>query len=326
MMAGKIIKSSFNAPWWLKHPLLQTSFAVLGRARLSTFTFWEELSLPDGDFVDLCWFGNQAEGPIAVLMPGLEGGIHAHYITALVEPLMTKGWRVVVMHFRTCSGRMNQLARGYAASDSEDLEMAAASIRMQNPGVNMVGIGFSLGASVLLKSLSELSEHYFPSSYFSAAVAVSVPFDLSASVDQIPLFYQRRLLKSMKEKIREKINAGFDMPVTMKQLNEIQNLREFDQKLTAPLHLFEDVESYYQTSSCRSLLHKIKVPTLIIHAEDDPFVPKASIPTESELAENMELRLSSQGGHLGFLGSYFYLKKRSWLTKQILEYIEPLRQ
>lgn len=319
----QIITSTFKAPWLLANPHLQTCLAILAKRSLKSSVFWEELSLPDGDFVDLAWVGNQAEGPIALLIPGLEGGLHASYVVSLIEPLLKAGWRVVVVHFRCCSGRINNLSRAYSANDSDDLQMVAASLRMQNPGVNVVGIGFSLGASVLLKTLESLSELYFPNDYITAAVGISTPFDLAATLDYIPEFYQWHLLRSMKAKVKEKIKAGFKMPISLDELSKIKNLRKFDALITAPLHEFSSVDDYYAASTCGSNLHKIKVKTLLIHALDDPLVPPTCLPAEKALGENMCLELSQHGGHLGFLSSKMPWGWRHWLTQRVMEFIKP---
>ncbi len=322
---GKILRGSFQAPWFLSNPHLQTCLGILGSSRIHAPVFWEELQLPDGDFVDLAWLGNQAEGPIALLIPGLEGNLHAHYIASLVEPLLAEAWRVVVMHFRSCSGRSNMLPRGYSASDSDDLHMVLASLRMQNPGVSMVGIGFSLGASILLKMLAEMSQPPFLNHYMSAAVGVSVPYDLAKTLSEMPRFYQHRLLKTMKAKVKKKIKSGFELPITLKELSKIDTICEFDEKITAPLHEFKSLADYYQCSSCGSTLHQITREVLLIHAEDDPLVPQSCIPTEAALGERMNLELSQQGGHLGFLAGHFPMGWRHWLVPRILEFIRAYR-
>ncbi|HYF97538.1 MAG TPA: alpha/beta fold hydrolase [Coxiellaceae bacterium] len=314
-----VVTSSFKAPWILHNPHVQTCLAILTRCRVKVPTFWEELQLPDGDFVDLVWLGNQAEGPIALLIPGLEGGLHASYISSLIVPLLSQGWRVVVMHFRCCSGRLNTLPRGYSANDSDDLQMISANLRMQNPGETIIGIGFSLGASILLKMLEEVSALTFPNNYINAAVAISVPYDLARTIDYIPAFYQHYMLRSMKAKLKRKIKSGFALPLTSKQIDAIQTLREFDQKITAPLHGFASAEDYYQASSCGEHLAKINIETLLIHAWDDPLVPRSCIPQADNLGKNMRLELSEHGGHLGFLSSCLPWREQ-WLTRRILEF------
>jgi len=320
---NELINSAFKAPRILRNANLQTALAVLGRYRFKAAIYWEELALPDGDFVDLVWLGNQVEGPIAILIPGLEGGLHAPYIASLVDPLLAESWRVVVVHFRSCSGRINSLPRGYSANDSDDLELIVASLRMQNPGITMVAIGFSLGASILLKMLEGHSDLKFPNDYITAAVGVSVPYDLGLTVDYIPAFYQGWMLRSMKAKVKQKMDAGFDLPISLEQLKAIKTLREFDTLITAPLHEFPTVDAYYEGSSCGKDLDKIKSDTLLIHALDDPLVPKSCIPTSESLGERTRLELSPNGGHLGFLSSHFPWCWRRWLTQRIVEFVRP---
>ena len=321
-LMSKIIQSDFKAPWFMRNPHLQTCLATMGRYTLKAVTHWEELQLPDGDFIDLVWLGNQAEGPIVILIPGLEGGLHAEYICASAKALLSQGLRVVVMHFRCCSGRLNTLPRAYSANDSDDLLMVIASLRMQNPGETIIGVGFSLGASILLKMLAEQSTLNFPAHYIQAAMGISVPYDLSKTINRFPIFYQRFLLRKMKAKVEKKIKAGFSIPLSLQQLDAIQTLREFDERITAPLHGFSSAEDCYSATSCGAVLSTIKVNTLLIHALDDPLVPKECVPTEEALGQNMHLEISRHGGHLGFLSSCMPWRQRQWLTRRILDFVK----
>jgi predicted alpha/beta-fold hydrolase len=152
-------------------------------------------------------------------------------------------------------------------------------------------------------------------------MGISVPYNLSKTMDHFPNFYQRVLLRKMKAKAEKKIKAGFTIPLSLQQLDAIKTLREFDERITAPLHGFANAEECYSATSCGGVLSSIKVNTLLIHALDDPLIPEECIPIEEALGQNMRLEISKHGGHLGFLSSGMPWRQRQWLTQRILDFV-----
>lgn len=285
---------SFRPAWWLSGPHLQTLWPNLIRGRRTSPLQRERLELPDGDFLDLDWTPACA-GPLAIILHGLEGSSRSHYARGIVTALRQSGWRCVVMHFRGCSGDANRLARGYHAGDTLDFDYVVNMLHARDEARPLAAVGYSLGGNVLLKWLGEQGSN----AMLQAAAAVSVPFDLHDAARRLNTglsrFYQWVLLRRLRFSVLRKghIDAAL--------LHSLHSLRDFDEHVTAPLHGFDNADDYYTQSSCRGYLHRIRIPTLIVHARDDPFMTPAALPSAAELSPSVEMRLTQAGGHVGFV-------------------------
>lgn len=303
----------FSPPWWLRNRHMQSCFASLFPYHAKVDLVWEELRLPDGDFLDLVWAG-LTTAPIVILLHGLEGSVNSHYIQLMIDALVKEGWQIVVMHYRTCSGRINRLPQSYNGGDTSDLAYLINILSERFPSRKMVGIGFSLGGNMLLRYAATHRD-----APLQQIVAVSTPYEMSKSADYLSSFYQRVLLRTMKRKARWKIKAGQKMPVTLKQLRRLKTMREFDAAVTCPLYGLRNVDEYYESVSNRHMLKDIKHPTLIIHAMDDPFVPPNSIPHAYELSPSTEFELIPTGGHVGFVQGNTPWHPQYWLRERLLQ-------
>ncbi|MCY7295652.1 hydrolase [Alteromonas sp. a30] len=297
--------NSFKPPLWARNRHIQTIWPRFFTRRLPLRTEVQRLDLPDGDFIDLAWSPrpDECKGLIP-MFHGLEGSINSHYANDMIAQLNKDGWWVVLMHFRGCSGSINRLPRSYHSGDTDDARFFLEYLHKQQFDVPIqTALGFSLGANMLLKLIGEEPNHGF----FESAVAISPPFKLSECSKSISegfsRIYQNYLLASMRrtfiEKIRQ-IDFG-KFKITNEIMNKIRTFRDFDEYITAPLHGFENAEDYYSRSSCIHYLNKITTPTLIIHSKDDPFMNSNVVPQPEHLSEHIELELSEQGGHVGFM-------------------------
>ena len=139
-----IRKSLFQPPWWLRNAHLQTCFAPLVRSKARPVPRNERLELPDGDFVDLSWFG-VGVGPVVVVLHGLGGSIDSAYARGIVTHLSGSGFRVVLMHFRGCSGVLNRKLRAYHSGDTEDVRYLFSVLRDRLGDTPLGAVGYSLG-------------------------------------------------------------------------------------------------------------------------------------------------------------------------------------
>jgi len=305
----------FKPAWWLRNPHLQTLWPVFFRRRLRPPLRRERLELPDGDFVDLDWTLNDS-GPIVILFHGLEGSSHSHYARGMLTSLPQHGMRAVLMHFRGCSGEPNRLARAYHSGDTGDIDFLVRTLKAREPNTPLAAIGYSLGGNALLKWLGEQGKD----APVQCAVAVSVPFLLHESTAHmnrgLSRVYQWHLLKSLKQGARRKA-AMFSPPAPLEEINQMKGFFEFDDRVTARLHGFEGAMHYYTSSSSRQYLNRIRIPTLIVHASDDPFMHAKVIPEAGELSPDVELDLHRHGGHVGFVGGHLPWKPRYWLDERI---------
>ncbi|GAA5523575.1 hypothetical protein Maes01_00123 [Microbulbifer aestuariivivens] len=260
--------------------------------------------------------------PLVILLHGLEGSVASSYIQGMMQALQQREFQVAVMHFRGCGGIPNRLPRAYHSGDSEDPRWLAQQLRQRMPNTPLLAVGYSLGGNVLLKWLAEDGER----SPLQAAAAVSPPMDLHACSRRINTglsrVYQRHLLQSLRKSLQHK---GQDphLRAALPDLADpklFSNFRRFDDVFTAPLHGFQGVDDYYNRASSKPLLKKIRRPTLIIHAEDDPFICSSAIPAQPEVSDTVELAISRHGGHVGFIAGSLW-QPRYWLEERIPKYL-----
>ena len=279
--------STFNPAFWVRNKHVQTIWGAFLK-KMPKLPNVEKLriEMEDGDFIDLELFNKTATEKV-LLLHGLEGSSESHYIAGLTRSLLDKGFGVFVMHFRGCSGESNRLLTSYHSGISQDLDLVLKYLNKQHLEVDYC-CGFSLGGNVLLKWLGEAQEQ----STLKAAVAVSVPMllgECAKSINQgFSKIYQKHLLDSLKQKTASKYpEIESVIKLSRDKLNQINNFEEFDDKVTAPLNGFESGEDYYAKCSSRQFLNKIRTPTLIIHAKDDPFMNEKVIPDRTELSSDV---------------------------------------
>ena len=311
-------KDNFLPAWWLPNAHFQTIWGAFAKRKINLPVERERLELIDGDFLDLDWVGKAQQGPMIIILHGLGGSIHSPYVRGIAQNLVQVGWRVVVMHFRGCSGEPNRLARAYHSGETGDLNTVITCLKQREPQTPLAVVAYSLGANVLLKYLGETPEN----NPLSAAVAVSVPFVLQKAADHmlqgLARFYQWWLLRDLRQTFKEKI-ARMQLPLTLK---DAHTFWQFDEQITAPLHGFASAKEYYEMSSCRAYLSAIATPTLILQALDDPLLPASVIPTAEELSPTIMLEVSPQGGHVGFITGRWPWRAEYWLEKRINCYLQ----
>ncbi|MEP1385087.1 MAG: hydrolase [Paraglaciecola sp.] len=302
---GEIVESDFVPPWWAKNRHVQTIFPRFFQKRAKVDLRKEKLALPDGDFVNLVWLGDVKRSlGLVAMFHGLEGSIRSHYSNDMAANLVKQGYAVVLMHFRGCGGEINTKPRSYHSGETEDAWYFLNWLEKKFPETKKTAIGFSLGANMLLKLLSEHPKQQI----IRAAMAVSAPFKLdvcSLSINQgFSRLYQAYLLKSMVNNLQlkmQKVDFKNILTVDESQMGALKSFREFDENITAPLHGFKSAEDYYEKSSASRFLHKIATPTLVIHAKDDPFMHESILPDASSLSPSVCLEVSEKGGHVGFM-------------------------
>lgn len=321
-MANRHGYALFQPAPWCPGPHRQTLLPRIIAPRHALIYRNERLELPDGDFVDLCWSGSpEPDKPIVAIFHGLEGSIHSPYASGMMHALASRNLCAVFMHFRGCSGEHNRLDRSYHSGDTGDIAFLIETVRQRLPDSPLFAVGYSLGGNALLKYLGERGTF----SHLTAAVAVSVPFELNRGADRLnqgfSRFYQWYLISSLKRKIRDKFRNR-KTPFPLDELDSYNDFWTFDHNITAPVHGFASAADYYRRSSSRQYLGAIQVPTLIIHARDDPFLPVDAIPLPDELSDRIEMELSDHGGHVGFVSGNNPFKPGFWLEQRIPEYIQ----
>lgn len=313
--------NQFKPAWWLPNSHLQTIWPAICRRNIKNLSLERErLNLPDGDFIDLDWLGRNEPGPLILILHGLEGSIDSHYAKGMLKTFANQGWRGVFMHFRGCSGEPNRLPRGYHSGETGDLSYIAHILHEREPNTPLAAIGFSLGGNVLLKWLGETSAQ----NPLKAAIAVSVPFELHKAAARIQKgfskFYQWYFIKCLRQRLTKKIQQG-STTLDLSVLYEVATMYEFDDKITAPLHGFLNASEYYTMASSRQYLRSIQVPTLVLHAKDDPFMSEDIIPQSHELSPHVYLEVTETGGHVGFVAGKYPWRPSYWLEQRVPDFL-----
>ncbi|WP_255991140.1 YheT family hydrolase [Chitinolyticbacter albus] len=294
----------YRAPSWLPGGHAQTIYPAVFMWRRHQPYRREAWVTPDLDTLVVDWVDGRAGTPIVVLFHGLEGGSTSHYARSLFQYLYPKGWRGVVPHFRSCGNVPNRLPRSYHAGDSAEIGWILSRLRERYPDAPIYAVGVSLGGNALLKWLGETGAQAY--AYIAAAAAICAPVDLAASGNALDSglnrkIYTREFLRTMRRKTLEKLKITDNPFIDRDRVKRVRTLREFDELVTAPLHGFHSVEHYWEQASSKPLLKEIAVPTLMIHALNDPFIPAASLPDEDEVSNMVTLLRPREGGHAGFV-------------------------
>lgn len=311
--------TAFRPAWWLPGGHLQTLWPALLRRPPRPAIERERLELADGDFLDLEWAAEApAGGAVVLLLHGLEGGLGSHYVPGLMQALMARGMRPVLMYHRGCSGEPNRSHRRYTGGDTGDLEAVVDHLRHRFPDAPLAAVGFSLGGNILLKWLGETGA----ANALTAAVAVSPPFRLNRAADRLERglsrLYQRHLLTALRRAIRHKYrDCPGACPVPLAEIERLTTFRAFDDRFTAPVHGYAGAADYYARASCRPFLARIAVPTLVIHALDDPFTTPDAVPAPDEAAAPVILDIHRHGGHVGFVAGAVPARPVYWLEQAV---------
>lgn len=321
---------TFKPAWWLNNAHFQTIYPSIFRKKSGHADIWRErLITPDNDFVDIdcCGKGNQ---PLVILLHGLTGSSQSGYIKGIQHVLLEHGFRSIALNFRGCSGESNNLARCYHSGETEDIHFLYQTLRRREPDTPIAAVGFSLGGNVLLKWLGEQGKKL---SLFSAC-AVSVPLVLSTCATKLDTgfskIYRNSLLGELKQYLKLKHQhlistdrlAEAEKISQLGDLSKVQSFWQYDDQVVAKLHGYLSAEDYYQKSSSRYFLGLIKIPTLLIQAEDDPFMTQDVIPHQDELSEMVTMELIKGGGHVGFIAGVNPFKPQYWLEQRIPAFLK----
>ena len=249
-----------------------------------------------------------------VMVHGLEGSGDANYIRSLAAAALRSGFAAHRFHMRTCGGTEHLCETLYHAGLTSDLLAALRELCREGRRPAAV-VGFSLGGNVVLKLAGELGDS--GAEVMRCAVAASTPLDLAACSRRIAepdnRIYQERFVRRMCDRL---CATGRYRPEDFAGLRTVEAL---DDRFTAPSFGFGDASNYYRTQSAIRYLQDIRVPTLLIQAKDDTFIPFA-IYESPEVQANpcVRLTVTEHGGHLGFLGR---APHRFWLDQAIMEFI-----
>jgi predicted alpha/beta-fold hydrolase len=320
VISPMILASPFSPPRLLANRHMQTCLGGLGgRYRLIPSPTIRTIEGTDGDFFEVASWGcpEGASGRI-VLLHGLEGSIRSGYLRRLIKRLTSLGrYEVDLVFLRGCGPSLNRLLRSYHAGFTDDLR-TYLSLSVQPTLL----VGFSIGGNIILKFLGEEGSQI--EGRVRGAVVISAPTDLAATAEgiaAIPL-YEKYFISSFRRKHRAKVARGI-APSSFADFRNISTFLDYDGRYTAPLFGYSSANEYWKANSSAQFIPEIRVPCRIISARDDPFFSAGSFPiNECRHHRWVDLELSEQGGHTGFLSSLG--SSPTFAERRVIEFAQSL--
>lgn len=316
-----ISESNYKPPFWLFNGHLETIYPPLFR-KISIPGTPKKIVIdtPDHDYFELNYYDHNSNRTL-IISHGLEGNNERPYVIGMAKLFLLNGWNVIAWNYRGCNGKVNNSIKSYHSGFTEDLqEVIKYASRSKVTTISLVG--FSLGGNLTLKYLGGESNI---NDRIKCAVVFSIPLDLHHGCLEVSkpgnIIYSERFLRSLKQKVREKAKKFPELQI--QHLSSVHNLMTFDDKFTAPMHGFKSALDYYQSCSALYALENIQIPTLIVNALNDPFLPTACYPYEIlKSHEFVNLETPARGGHVGFCsinGSEFY-----WSEERTYDFIASI--
>ena len=269
------------------------------------------------------WQADAKACPTIVAWHGIEGSTSSNYMQATAEKAFAAGFNIIRVNLRNCGGTEHLTSTIYHGGLSDDLGAVVKELIEQDHISRMLLVGYSLGGNLVLKLAGEYGAN--PPEQILAICAVSPSVDLSSSADMIlkrsNWIYHRNFVRNLKKRIRinHKLYPEF---YDLTGLDDVRTLKEFDDRFTARAHGFVDADDYYYRSSALRVIDRIRIPTLIIHAEDDPFIPFAPL-RDPVVANNPYILLvgPKEGGHVAFISDEpETASDRFWAENRVIEF------
>lgn len=263
--------------------------------------------------------------PIVLLAHGMGGCSESSYMKRISTKLWMRGYGVFLINHLGCGPGMGLSPRLWNGGSSNDLAKMIDFVVQKYPATFLMPIGFSLSGNVLLKYLGEGRK--IPEN-ISGALAVNPPVDLRVASAIISnkwscaLFnrYYMRLIRN------QAVALAKQFPSAMSPLKNLKTIWDFDVSYTAPAGGFKDVDDYYDRSSSQHYLRGINIPTAILSAEDDPFIP-GHLFGQAVMSEKVTLHQPKKGGHMGYISRQVTPHgDRRWMDYAVLEWIQELHK
>jgi uncharacterized protein len=273
------------------------------------------------------WQPNRAQATTLVIVHGLEGSSESRYVIGTGSKAWRSGMNVVRMNVRTCGGTEQLGPTLYNSGMSADVGIVAKALIEQDGVQKLALAGFSMGGNMVLKLLGEWGEHAPPE--VKAAVGVSPAMDLAASADALHnpgnRLYEMKFLWSLRRRLQRKA-ALYPGQFELHHLRGVRSIRDFDNQITARYCGFLDAQDYYTRAAATRVIERISVPTLVLHANDDPFI-RVLPETREKLLRNPDITYveTRHGGHCAFLAEANGYDGR-WAERQAIAFIQRIER
>jgi predicted alpha/beta-fold hydrolase len=267
------------------------------------------------------WQTNRVEHPTLALWHGMEGSSGSGYMLITADKAFRAGFNVIRLNFRNCGNTEHLSPKLYHGGLTDDLRVVIDELIARDGLSHIFIAGFSLGGNMVLKLAGEYGEN--PPTELRAVCAISPSIDMRAGSELLMKrrnwIYQQDFLRRLRERIRIKKKLFPDL-YDSNGLNRVRSIKQFDDRYVAPSFGFANADDYYAKASSFPHISRIRVPTLIIHAEDDPFVPFAPLHDPSIAANPYVLLMATErGGHVAFLSNAGG-EDRFWAENRLVEF------
>jgi len=300
----------FEPPPWLRNCHVQTLVASRRPRRMNygwktSEPMFIDLGADGKLLAEASWQpGRRADAPILFLLHGLEGSARSKYLVGMSRKAFACGFHTVRVNTRNCGGTEHLTPTLYCAALSQDVSAIVRHLGDRLGFERIYAGAVSLGANILLKFLGEQGER--GADQIRGAAVMSPPLDLAAGVRKMEepqnWVYRRYFVRKLIERMRRKTRL-FPHLGDMERIARIRTIHEFDDVVTAPHFGFRGADDYYRLASAGPMARNIRVPTLILQAQDDPLVPCASFRSFAiDRNPCVRLEITRHGGHTGFMG------------------------
>lgn len=300
--------------YWPRGPLLQH---VPVEARLFSV-------MPDTQLLGYChWQPDRKSCSTVVLIHGLEGCSESHYIHGIASKAYRAGMNVIRMNQRTCGGTEHLTPTLYNSGLSGDYRTVLRELAQTDGLGNIWLVGYSMGGNLVLKAAGELGSS---DSVLTGAIVVCPNIDPTQCVEALERpgnwIYHHHFLTRLKARMRRKASL-FPGKWDLTGLDGIRTLREFDDRYTAVDGGYRNGADYYDRAGARHVLESIAVPTTIITAQNDPFIPYSMFALPA-IQNNPSIRLMAppHGGHCGFFQGFSNGEDPYWAENRIVDVIK----
>jgi predicted alpha/beta-fold hydrolase len=318
------VANAFSAPRWLRSPHIQTLGAaapLFAPPRSHAGAREEALRIPLGDgahrlHARAWWARTDGPRPAVVVVHGIGGSSESRYVVRAAVALHREGYHVLRLDLRGAGASVPDAPSLYHAGLTTDLEVVAAHLAKDPRVSGVVLYGFSGGGSMALKLAGEWGAGAGAPPHVRAIVSVSAPLDytkVAPWMDSLARFpYRFHVLRGLTTGARAFAEAHPSRAhYRPSDVRRYGTFRHYDGTIIVPMHGFSDVDAYYAAASAGPWLPKIATPSLLVHADDDPMVPGATVrPWLADASKAVRVETSPQGGHLGWVSGF---DEASWI-------------
>lgn len=283
---------------------------------------------PDVQVLCHChWQEKRGSSTTMIIVHGLEGSSDSQYVIGTGSKAWRAGMNVVRMNMRNCGGTETLGPTLYNSAMSADVGTVAATLIREENLEKVALAGFSMGGNLVLKMLGEWGTQAPPQ--IIAGIGVSPAMDLAASADALHnrqnRIYEWKFMRGLKKRIQRKA-ALYPERYDTRYLHGLRSLREFDDQVTARYCGFRDAQDYYTRAASTQVLDRIAVPTLVLHAADDPFI-RVLPATLEKLQHNPSITYieTASGGHCAFLAEANGYDGR-WAERQAIAFVQRVER